>query len=86
MSIGCVGPPVHFEVKEDVSPVQVPVHRVPIAQRIKEKASLQTYVEAGIIAKVHEPPPRCSNELIRETPKKFRLCIDPSQAVNKAIL
>ena len=27
----------------------------------------------------------CSNELIRETPKKFRVFIDPSQTVNKAI-
>ena len=33
-----------------------------------------------------EPTPWCSNELIRETPKKFRICIDPSQTVNKAIL
>ena len=57
----------------------MPVHRVPIAKRINEKAALQKHVEAGIIAKVHEPTPGCSNEVIRETPTKFRLRIDPSQ-------
>ena len=24
--LGCLGPPVHFEVKADVSPVQMPIH------------------------------------------------------------
>ena len=86
MGVGCIGPPIHSKVKEDVSPVQMPVHRVPEAQRIKEKAAPQKYVDAGIIVKVQEPTPWCSNELIRETPKKFRLCIDPSQIVNIAIL
>ena len=42
-------------------------------------------MQAGVLVKVHEPTPWCSNELIRETPKKFRVCIDPSQTVNKAI-
>ena len=64
----------------------MPVDRVPIVKLIKEKAALQTYVDAGIIAKVHEPTPWCSNELIRETPKKFRLCINPSQTVSKVII
>lgn len=83
--IGLLGPPVHFTVNESVSPIQMPVHRIPISKRVKEKATLQRYVEAGILARVNEPTPWCSNALIRETPKKFRVCIDPSQTVNRAI-
>ena len=49
------------------------------------KTSFGSYVEQGVIAKVNEPTAWCSNELIRETPKKFRVYIDPSQTVNKAI-
>lgn len=64
----------------------MPVHRIPVAKREKEKAALDKYVEAGVMAKVEEPTPWCSNELIRETPKKFRVCIDPSQTLSKTIL
>ena len=63
----------------------MPVHRIPVAKRTKEKEALDKYVKEGIIAKVTEPTMWCSNELIRETPKKFRVCIDPSQTINKAI-
>ena len=83
--IGKLGPPVHFSVDTSVSPVQMPIHRVPLAKREKEKITIQRYVEMGILAKVEEPTAWVSNETIRETPKKFRICIDPSQTVNKAI-
>ena len=84
--LGCLGPPVHFETKPDVTPVQMPIHRVPVAKRSAEKSALDKYEKAGIITKVDEPTPWCSNEVIRETPRKVRICIDPSQTVNKAIL
>ena len=29
VGLGCLGPPVHFEVKADVSPIQMLIHRVP---------------------------------------------------------
>ena len=83
--IGNLGPPVHFQVDEHVQPIQMPVHRIPVAKREREKVALDRYVAEGIIAKVCEPTSWCSNELIRETPKKFRVCIDPSQTINKAI-
>ena len=70
--IGLLGPPVHFQVKENVIPVQMPV-----AKQEKEKEALDRYTSGT---------PWCSNELIRETPKKFRVCIDPSKTVNKAIM
>ena len=83
--LGQLGPPVQFQVDDRVQPVQMPVHRIPVAKREREKQALDRYVEQGVIAKVNEPTAWCSNELIRETPKKFRVCIDPSQTVNKAI-
>ena len=84
--LGNLGPPVHFELRQDITPVQMLVHRVPVAKRDKEKAALDRYVELWIMAKVDEPTPWCSNALIRETPKKVRVCIDPSQTINKTIL
>ena len=67
-------------------PVQMPVHRTPVEfKRTREKEALDKYNVEGIISKASEPTSWCSNELIRETPKKFRVCIDPSQTINKAI-
>ena len=82
--LGCIGTPVTFKLDDTVTPINMPVHRVPISKRQKEKEALQRYEDAGILKKVTVT--WCSNELIRETPKKFRICIDPSQTVNKAIL
>ncbi|XP_068703724.1 uncharacterized protein [Montipora foliosa] len=82
---GRLGPPVHFQLDDSVQPVQMPVNRILVAKRAKEKEALDRCVQAGVLVKVHEPTPWCSNELIREIPKKFRICIDPSQTVNKAI-
>lgn len=45
------GAPVHFEIYAGISPVQMPIHRVPVAKRIKEKESLDRYAAAGIIKK-----------------------------------
>ena len=84
--LGYLGPPVSFKVDPNVTPINMPVHRIPVTKRDKEKETLKRYEDAGILVKVDEPTPWCSNELIRETPKKFRVCIDPSQTVNKAIL
>ena len=63
----------------------MPVHRIPVAKREREKQALDRYVEQGVIVKVNEATAWCSSELIRETPKKVRVCIDPNQTVNKAI-
>lgn len=88
---GHLGPPVHFTLNEEVQPIQMPVHRVPLSKRKQEYDTIQQYVRDGILAKVTEPTPWCSNELIRERPPtegkpgKFRICIDPSQTVNKAL-
>ena len=83
--IGCLQPPVSFVTKPNITPIQMPVHRVPVSKRAKEKAAIDHYVKAGILKKVQEPTPWCSNILCRESPSKFRVCIDPSQTINKAI-
>ena len=38
--MGLLGPPVHFQVKENIKPVQMPVHRVSVAKWEKEKKAL----------------------------------------------
>ena len=38
--LGQPGPPVHFQVDERVQPVQMPVYRIPIEKREREKTSL----------------------------------------------
>ena len=88
---GYLGPPVHFKLNPDVTPIQMPVHRVPLARRKQEWETIQKYVQDGTLAKVEEPTAWCSNVLLRERlptptkPGKIRICIDPSQTVNKAI-
>ena len=53
--LGQLGPPVHFQIDESVQPVQMPVHRIPVAKREQEKQALDRYVEQGVITKVNEP-------------------------------
>ena len=83
--IGYLKPPVSFTTKPEVTPVQMPIHRVPISKRAKEKVAIDQYVRAGILVKVNDPTPWCSNILCRESPSKFRVCMDPSQTINKSI-
>ena len=83
--IGLLGPPVHFDINPDITPIQMPIHRVPIPKRDKEKQAIDNYVKSNILKKVDEPTAWCSNILCRESPNKFRVCIDPSHTVNKAI-
>ena len=49
--LGCLGPPVHFKLNEEVPPINMPVKRVPVIERLKEKLTLQCYVEQGILKK-----------------------------------
>lgn len=83
--LGQLGPPVHFQVDESVQPVQMSVHRIPVAKSAKEKDVLVRYVREDVLVKVNEPTPWCPNEAIRETSEKLRVCSDPSQTVNNAI-
>lgn len=68
-----------------MSPIQMPIHRRPVAKRDKEKETLDRYVANGILCRVEEPTPWCSNPVIVETPTKFRICLEPSKIINKVI-
>ena len=89
--LGNVGKPVSFVLDPHVVPVQAPRHRIPVAKRERVKRKLDEMVCAGKLAKVEEPTDWCSNMTVVERVKpdgtiKTRLCLDPSQTVNKAIV
>ena len=74
-----------FVVDRSVTPVNMPIHCRPITKRAKEKETLDRYVSQSILARVEEPTPWCSNTIIVETAMKFRVCLEPSRRINKAI-
>jgi hypothetical protein len=89
--LGCFGNPVSFTLDKSVSPVHAPIHRIPVAKRDKVKKKIDEMVEAGKLQKVHEPTDWCSNMTIVEKQNqngdtKIRICLDPSQTINKAII
>ena len=89
--IGNLGNPVSFKLDKNVTPVHAPVHRIPIAKRERTKKKLDEMVNSGKLTKVEEPTDWCSNMTVVEKVKpngeiKTRLCIDPSQTVNKALI
>ena len=89
--VGNLGTPVSFVLDPNVVPVHAPQHRVPVAKRDRVKAKLDEMVRDGKLAKVETPTDWCSNMTVVEKVKpdgtlKTRLCLDPSQTVNKAII
>ena len=89
--LGNVGKPVSFVLDPHVVPVQAPIHRIPVTKRERVKLKLDEMVRDGKLAKVEEPTDWCSNMTVVERIKsdgsiKTRLCLDPSQTINKAIV
>ncbi len=87
---GHVGKPVSFSLDESVTPIHAPIHRIPVSKRDKVKHKLDEMVECGKLVKLEQPTSWCSNMTVVEKIKqdgssKVRLCLDPSQTVNKAI-
>ena len=37
-------PPVSFKVNSEITPIQMPIHRVPLSKRHKEKETIERYV------------------------------------------
>ena len=67
------------------------LHRIPVTKRERVKLKLDEMVRDGKLAKVEEPTDWCSNMTVVERIKsdgsiKTRLCLDPSQTINKAIV
>ena len=89
--LGTVGQPVRLTLDPEVPPCHAGVHRVPVAKLEKVKANLDDMVECGKLKKVDQPTNWCSNMTVREKvlpdgTTKVRLCLDPSQTLNKAII
>lgn len=49
----------------------MPIHRVPVAKRIRVKEALDRYTAAGIIKKIEGPTSWCSNETVRMAREKL---------------
>ena len=81
-----LGAPMHIEMDPDIRPVHAPRRRIPVAKVQRVNEALEKLCEEGVIAPVAQPTNWLSNMLIKEKPNgKLRICIDPSQTINKAI-
>ena len=85
--LGFLGPPVDLDLDPNVKPIHAPVHRQPISKLESIKAALDTYESTGQLVRVSQPTDWISNMVVRERnkPGKIRICLDPSQTLNKAI-
>ena len=76
----------HIDLDPSVTPVHAPTRCVPVAKLDRVNEGLKRLCEEGIIRPVTQPTDWLSNMLIKEKPNgKLRICIDPSQTINKAI-
>jgi len=75
----------HLEVDETMSPVKLPVRKVPIAMRDKLKDEIENLVARKIIAPVSTPTDWISSMVaVNKSNGKIRLCLDP-KPLNKAL-
>ena len=79
------GRPVSFDLDVKVTPVHDTIHWQPVARRVKIREQLDKMESEGKICQHYEPTTWCSNMMIREPKDKFRICLDPSNTINKAI-
>ena len=84
--LGTLGPPLHISMNPNVTPIQAHPHRCPVAKEAKASDAIRDLEKQGILKKVTEPTAWISNSVYREKPDgSIRMCIDPSQTINKAI-
>ena len=75
-----------IELDPNLRPVHAPVLRVPEARLDKVNEELERLCNEGVIKPVTQPTDWLSNILVKEKPNgKLRICIDPSQTINRAI-
>ena len=76
----------HIELDPSVTLVHAPTRGVPVTKLNRVDEELKRLCEEGIIRPVTQPTDWLSNMLVKEKPDgKLRICIDPSQTINKAI-
>lgn len=81
-----LGSPMQIDLDPSVAPVHAPTPCVPVAKLDRVNEELKRLCEEGIIRPVTQPTDCLSNMLVKEKPNgKLRICIDPSQTINKAI-
>ena len=85
-SLGCMDGEVHLAVDPGVTPVQMPLRRLPVALRDQVKTELDRLAANGVIAPVTEPTSWVSALLVVQKPEGqgVRVCIDP-KFVNGAL-
>ena len=75
----------HLEVDDSVSPVIMPLRRVPVALKGKLKEKIDRLIAAGVLTKVEEPTKWVSSAVVTaKSNGKVRVCIDP-RPLNKAL-
>lgn len=89
--LGCVGQPVHLTLNPEVTPFHAGIHRVPVSKRDMVKEKIDEMVQAGKLKKETTPTKWCNNMTVVEKTRsdgttKLRLCLDPSQTINKAVI
>ena len=81
-----LGTPMQIELDPNVRPVHAQVRRVPVAKLDRVNEELQRRSNEGIIKPVTQPTNWLLNIPVKEKPNgKLRICIDPSQTINRAI-
>ncbi|PFX17850.1 Transposon Ty3-G Gag-Pol polyprotein [Stylophora pistillata] len=76
----------HIDLDPSVTPVHAPSRRVPVAKLNRVNEELERLCVEGIIRPVTQSTDWFSNMLVKEKPNgKLRICINPSQTINKTI-
>ena len=84
--LGILGPPLHITLNPNVTPIHAHPHRCPVAKEAQAADAIRDLEKQGILKKVTEPTAWISNSDYSEKPDgSIRVCIDPSQTINKAI-
>ena len=90
--LGELGDPLSLTLDPTIKPIQAAPHRYAAPKLPTIKDALDKLIHTGQLVRVNAPTPWISNMVVRERPAtttkpaKVRICLDPSQTVNKAIL
>ena len=90
--LGELDEPLSLTLNPDIRPIQAAPHRYTAPKIPTIKEALDKLVNTGQLIRVNKPTPWISNMGVRERsasdtkPAKVRICLDPSQTINKAII
>ena len=90
--LGELDEPFSITLNPGVKPIQATPHRYAAPKLPVIKEALDKLVNTGQLIRVTKPTPWISNMVVRERPAtdkkpaKVRICLDPSQTINKAII